>query len=189
MRVAQGGTKMYCPHCGHVRVCEAISTTQLGKPSGQRWYRKGHEDLQWFRRGRRCQTCRKAFITAEVDEDFLDELVELRTVLAQIKANAEAYVKESKAASEALSRLTASLGVLRALKIYGDAPNPFEMSIAELELSVRATNCLESEGITTVSDLCNHSPDDLLEIRNFGETALAEVRNKLAEHGLRLRGE
>src|SRR4051794_19490510 len=112
MRVAQGGTQMYCPFCGEVQVCEAIPTTLLGKPTGQRWHKQGHDDLQWFRRGRRCQACRNSFVTAEVDEDFVDELVELRTALAQIKKNAEAYVKESSAASEALTKLTASLSVL-----------------------------------------------------------------------------
>ena len=58
------------------------------------------------------------------------------------------------------------------------------MSLAELELSVRATNCLESEGITTVRDLVMRSEDELLEVRNFGETTLKEVRSKLQEHGL-----
>jgi DNA-directed RNA polymerase subunit alpha len=60
------------------------------------------------------------------------------------------------------------------------------MSLAELELSVRATNCLESEGITTVRDLVMRTPDELLEVRNFGETTLREVQAKLAEHGLSL---
>ncbi len=60
------------------------------------------------------------------------------------------------------------------------------MSLAELELSVRATNCLESENITTVRDLVSRSEEQLLEVRNFGETTLAEVREKLADIGLRL---
>lgn len=60
------------------------------------------------------------------------------------------------------------------------------MSLAELELSVRATNCLESEGITTVRDLVIRSDDELLEVRNFGETTLREVKAKLAERGLHL---
>ncbi len=60
------------------------------------------------------------------------------------------------------------------------------MSLAELELSVRATNCLESEGITTVRDLVNRTDDELLEVRNFGETTLKEVKQKLAERGLHL---
>ena len=58
------------------------------------------------------------------------------------------------------------------------------MSLAELELSVRATNCLESEGITTVRDLVIRTEDELLEVRNFGETTLSEVKSKLEERGL-----
>lgn len=60
------------------------------------------------------------------------------------------------------------------------------MSLAELNLSVRATNCLESENINTVRDLVTRSPDELLEVRNFGETTLNEVQDKLTEIGLRL---
>ena len=60
------------------------------------------------------------------------------------------------------------------------------MSLAELDLSVRATNCLESENINTVRDLVTHSEDQLLEVRNFGETTLVELREKLSDIGLRL---
>lgn len=60
------------------------------------------------------------------------------------------------------------------------------MSLAELQLSVRAMNCLESENIHTVRDLVTKSPDQLLEVRNFGETTLNEVREKLTSLGLRL---
>jgi DNA-directed RNA polymerase subunit alpha len=60
------------------------------------------------------------------------------------------------------------------------------MSLAELKLSVRAGNCLESEGINAVRDLVQMSEDQLLEVRNFGETTLNEVRERLAEMGLRL---
>jgi DNA-directed RNA polymerase subunit alpha len=60
------------------------------------------------------------------------------------------------------------------------------MSLAELKLSVRATNCLESENIHTVRDLVRRNEDQLLEVRNFGETTLNEVQEKLAEMGLRL---
>ena len=67
-----------------------------------------------------------------------------------------------------------------------DLERKLNMSLAELELSVRATNCLESENISTVRDLVSRSEDELLEVRNFGETTLKEVRQKLAEHGLTL---
>ncbi|HQR08969.1 MAG TPA: DNA-directed RNA polymerase subunit alpha [Gemmatales bacterium] len=60
------------------------------------------------------------------------------------------------------------------------------MSLAELELSVRATNCLESEGIATVRDLVSRGEDELLEVRNFGETTLKEVTQKLSERQLHL---
>lgn len=60
------------------------------------------------------------------------------------------------------------------------------MSLAELKLSVRATNCLESENISSVRDLVSRSEDQLLEVRNFGETTLNEVKEKLADMGLRL---
>jgi DNA-directed RNA polymerase subunit alpha len=60
------------------------------------------------------------------------------------------------------------------------------MSLAELDLSVRATNCLESENINTGRDLVSHSEDQLLEVRNFGETTLTEVREKLSDIGLSL---
>ena len=60
------------------------------------------------------------------------------------------------------------------------------MSLAELELSVRATNCLESEGITTVRDLVIRTDEELLEVRNFGETTLKEVKLKLEERNLKL---
>src|SRR5437762_7446435 len=67
-----------------------------------------------------------------------------------------------------------------------DLDRKLNMSLAELELSVRATNCLESEGITTVRDLVIRNDQELLEVRNFGETTLREVKAKLAERGLQL---
>ncbi|NUQ63615.1 MAG: DNA-directed RNA polymerase subunit alpha [Pirellulales bacterium] len=60
------------------------------------------------------------------------------------------------------------------------------MSLSELHLSVRASNCLESENINTVRDLVSRTEDQLLEVRNFGETTLNEVREKLTDLGLRL---
>jgi len=47
-------------------------------------------------------------------------------------------------------------------------------------------NCLESENIPTVRDLVVHIPDQLLEVRNFGDTTLKEVTEKLTSLGLRL---
>ena len=60
------------------------------------------------------------------------------------------------------------------------------MSIAELRLSVRAGNCLVGEGIQTIRELVQRNEDQLLEIRNFGETTLKEVKIKLDERNLKL---
>jgi DNA-directed RNA polymerase subunit alpha len=68
----------------------------------------------------------------------------------------------------------------------GALESKLNMSLAELKLSVRAMNCLESETIHTVRDLVQKTEDQLLEVRNFGETTLNEVRDKLNELGLYL---
>lgn len=60
------------------------------------------------------------------------------------------------------------------------------MKLSELKLSVRANNCLESENIATLRDLVQRTEDQLLEVRNFGDTTLNEVREKLAQYGLHL---
>src|SRR5262245_34698068 len=98
-------------------------------------------------------------------------------------------MKESTAASAALGRLTNSLQVLRALKIYQDSEILSAKPLSDLGLSVRVTNSLEAGGVTSVGELCKRSADELLNIRHFGETTLSEVRQRLAEVGLRLFGE
>jgi DNA-directed RNA polymerase subunit alpha len=60
------------------------------------------------------------------------------------------------------------------------------MPIQDLKLSVRASNCLEAGEIRTVRDLVQRTEDQLLEFRNFGETTLTEVREKLSVLGLHL---
>ena len=60
------------------------------------------------------------------------------------------------------------------------------LTIAEMNLSVRASNCLETENIMSVRELVTRTEDQLLEVRNFGETTLAEVQMKLRELGLHL---
>ena len=62
-----------------------------------------------------------------------------------------------------------------------------EMSIDELELSVRSYNCLKRAGINTVEELTNKTPDDLMKVRNLGRKSLDEVYAKLKELGLSLR--
>lgn len=59
-----------------------------------------------------------------------------------------------------------------------------EMSIEELELSVRSFNCLKRAGINSVQELTLKTEDEMIKIRNLGKKSLDEVRNKLEEMGL-----
>lgn len=62
-----------------------------------------------------------------------------------------------------------------------------EMSIDDLELSVRAFNCLKRAGINTVSELTNKTPDEMMKVRNLGRKSLDEVLAKLKDLNLELR--
>lgn len=61
-----------------------------------------------------------------------------------------------------------------------------DMSIDELELSVRSYNCLKRAGINTVQELCSKTPDEMMKVRNLGKKSLDEVLEKLKELGLKL---
>lgn len=62
-----------------------------------------------------------------------------------------------------------------------------EMTIEELDLSVRSYNCLKRAGINTVEELTQKTEDDMMKVRNLGKKSLEEVQKKLAELGLSLK--
>ncbi|CAK7025651.1 MAG: DNA-directed RNA polymerase subunit alpha [Peptostreptococcus russellii] len=62
-----------------------------------------------------------------------------------------------------------------------------EMTIEELDLSVRSYNCLKRAGINTVEELANKSEEDMMKVRNLGKKSLEEVIQKLEELDLKLR--
>ena len=64
-----------------------------------------------------------------------------------------------------------------------------EMTIEELDLSVRSFNCLKRAGINTVEDLTTKTEEDMMKVRNLGKKSLGEVINKLHSFGLDLRAE
>ncbi len=64
-----------------------------------------------------------------------------------------------------------------------------EMTIEELDLSVRSYNCLKRAGINTVEDLANKTEEDMMKVRNLGRKSLEEVMNKLSALNLALRKE
>ena len=61
-----------------------------------------------------------------------------------------------------------------------------EMTIEELDLSVRSFNCLKRAGINTVEDLISRSEDDMMKVRNLGKKSLEEVVTKLESLGFNL---
>ena len=62
-----------------------------------------------------------------------------------------------------------------------------EMTVEELDLSVRSYNCLKRAGINTVQELAGKSMDDMMKVRNLGKKSLEEVERKLKELGLSLK--
>ena len=62
-----------------------------------------------------------------------------------------------------------------------------EMTIEELDLSVRSYNCLKRAGINTVQELSQKTEEDMMKVRNLGKKSLEEVKSKMAELGLSLR--
>ena len=68
-----------------------------------------------------------------------------------------------------------------------DKEKILEMTIEELDLSVRSYNCLKRAGINTVEELIRKSEEEMMKVRNLGKKSLEEVQNKLKELGLTLR--
>lgn len=85
-----------------------------------------------------------------------------------------------------LGQAVASEQASAAAKVEEDLIRKLKMPLAEMELSVRASNCLESAQITSVSDLVTKTEAELLKVRSFGKTSLREVKRKLTDMGLSL---
>ena len=62
-----------------------------------------------------------------------------------------------------------------------------DMTIEELDMSVRSFNCLKRAGIDTVEDLINRTEEDMMKVRNLGKKSLEEVIQKLSSLGLSLK--
>jgi DNA-directed RNA polymerase subunit alpha len=104
----------------------------------------------------------------------------------------EAVSMAAKVLSEHLNLFVNLSDAAQDLSVIADKPDDttgktLEMSIDELELSVRSYNCLKRAGINTVAELCDKSPDDMMKVRNLGRKSMEEVEQKLQELGLSLR--
>ena len=85
-----------------------------------------------------------------------------------------------------LSEIVTGLGILVSPPT-DPLPKILEMSIEEMDLSVRSYNCLKRAGIHTVEDLTKKTEDEMLKVRNLGKKSLDEVILKLNSYGLKLK--
>ena len=85
-----------------------------------------------------------------------------------------------------IGTVTASETASAAARVDEDLIRKLRMPISGLDLSVRASNCLESAEINTVADLVSQTEAELLKVRSFGRTSLREVRRKLIDFNLSL---
>ncbi len=104
----------------------------------------------------------------------------------------EAVSLAAKVLSEHLSLFidlseNAKTQTIMATPVSNEKEKVLEMSIEELELSVRSFNCLKRAGINTVEELTNKTSDDMMKVRNLGRKSLEEVLGKLKDLGLSLR--
>ena len=103
-----------------------------------------------------------------------------------------------------IKQVLASRGLrlgMRIEEIYEQGVEPFtptfygpqdeevlKIPVSKLQLSVRARRCLETLGIRTLGELVQRTEQELLEVRNFGQTSLSEIKEQLAKYGLTLKG-
>jgi len=106
-------------------------------------------------------------------------LIEIREMMSNkgLMIGQFAYQKEAEEEPIDLSHLSPEEQVL------------LDRPMSDLNLSVRARKCMTRLGLTTIGELIRKSADDLLECKNFGVTSLTEVREKLTQQSLKLRGE
>src|SRR5256885_798958 len=141
-----------------------------------------------------------------VMEDVTDIILNVKSLIVEIWTNGTvtpemALVEASKILRKHLNPFVqyfelgsdvANEEAIQALRDSGkalidpDLQQKLDMTIQELDLSVRANNCLESAKIGTVRELVKKTDADLLKVRSFGKTSLREVKRKLADLGLSL---
>ena len=76
------GIRLWCPHCQDISVCHAEKPEKFGLPRERRYEGEKYKDVQWFMRARVCDSCSRHFVTAEISEDLVLELLNLRDRVA-----------------------------------------------------------------------------------------------------------
>lgn len=116
--------------------------------------------------------------------DDVNNLLREMDLLREIVKGEKSFVDQLPPVEEidrAIQSLLFKLEVLRRARALQDD------DIDVLSFSVRTRKCLRRANIDTLSQLCEQTVDSLIDLRNFGETGLREVQDKLRERGLRLK--
>jgi DNA-directed RNA polymerase subunit alpha len=133
-------------------------------------------------------------VSFKVENTRVGQMTNFDKLLVDIKTNGS--IKPEDALSQASKIINDYMALLIDLSETTDKDEPIfeEMeeedtqqeypSIEELELSVRAYNCLKREGVDTVEKLLEYTEDELLDIRNFGQKSIQEVKDKIKSLGL-----
>lgn len=136
-------------------------------------------------------------VTYEVEPTRVEQMTNYDRLILDVETNGAISPTDALSAAGStlveLFQLFAGLGEGTGGLVLGPEPGSDEVSgvlaqpIEDLDLTVRSYNCLKREGVSTVAELVQKSEDDLLEIRNFGQKSIDEVKAKLEEMGLGLR--
>ncbi|MBO5713314.1 MAG: DNA-directed RNA polymerase subunit alpha [Clostridia bacterium] len=135
-----------------------------------------------------CYTVENARVGQDLDKDRL--ILEVWTNGAfsgkEIVSLAAKILQEHISIFVNLSDIMSGFGILVSPPT-DPLPKILEMSIEEMDLSVRSYNCLKRAGIHTIEDLTKKTEDDMLKVRNLGKKSLDEVIFKLNSYGLKLK--
>jgi DNA-directed RNA polymerase subunit alpha len=133
-------------------------------------------------------------VTYVVEHTRVEQMTNYDRLVLEVETNGA--VSPSEAVMHAARRLGELMGLFREL-VEGPAPAEEEQAepapahndepIEKLDLTVRSLNCLKREGVHTIGDLLNLSLEDLMDIRNFGEKSVIEVKDKIESMGLSLK--
>ena len=132
----------------------------------------------------------KTLIIAEAGVNHNGSLEMAKTLANTAKQCGADIVKFQTAKLDSLVSKTAEMAEYQKKNIgqeESQKEKALEMTIEELELSVRSFNCLKRASINTVEELTHKTEEDMMKVRNLGKKSLDEVKNKLEELGLGLK--
>jgi len=136
-------------------------------------------------------------VTYEVEPTRVEQMTNYDRLILDVETDGSMHPRDALSSAGAtlveLLQLFAGLGEAAGGLVLGPEPGEEEASgvlaqpIEDMDLTVRSYNCLKREGVATIGDLVQKTEEDLLEIRNFGQKSIDEVKAKLDELSLGLK--